>query len=103
MEPSRTTPSRTPTKTESSEVDAEPARAVDACLGDETDYDPSLNEEPGYDIYEGFRCVFKIPPEDFESLERYLDSPPERNPGLENLFRQARSSPLAVATREFSG
>lgn len=92
MEPSRTAPSRTPTKTESPEVDAEPARAVDACLGDETDYD----------IYEGFRCVFKIPPEDFESLQRYLDSPPERNPGLENLFRQARSSPLAVETREFS-
>lgn len=72
--------------------DAEPARAVDAYLG----------EEPGYDIDEGFRCVFKIPPEDFESLQRYLDSPPERNPGLENLFRQARSSPLAVKTHEFS-
>ncbi len=83
-------------------ADAEPARAVDAYLGEEPDYDPSLNEEPGYDIDEGFRCVFKIPPEDFESLQRYLDSPPEHNPGLENLFRQARSNPLAVETREFS-
>ena len=64
--------------------------------------DAYLGEEPGYDIDEGFRCVFKIPPEDFESLQRYVDSPPEHNPGLENLFRQARSNPLAVKTREFS-
>ena len=82
MEPQRTADDRTPTKTEPPVAEAEPARASDAHPGRETDYD----------IDEGFRCAFKIPPRDFDAMQRYLDSPPERNPGLEELFRQARKT-----------
>lgn len=80
MELQRTAADRTPTKTGPPVAKADPARAGDAYPGHETDYD----------IDEGFRCAFKIPPEDFDAMQRYLDSPPERNPGLEKLFRQAR-------------
>ena len=50
----------------------------------------SPNGESEYRIEDSFNCAIRAPREVFENLIRYLEAPPQHNPGLEELFRRVK-------------
>lgn len=66
----------------SEESPAVPAPEVDAAA--------SPNGESEYRIEDSFNCAVRVPRKVFDNLIRYLDAPPQHNPGLEELFKRVK-------------